>query len=234
MGKMHSNLMHSSCCRIYFYQGKIVPGFYCFIMSECIASFIGNADSSGIFVTACKIGLYFSFFGLGNSCSNSKIGLFNLSSGKHIGKLCLGKIIFSYYNQSRSTSIQAMNNSRTVKFFSAGKVFSKAIKNGIHQSSFGISKTWMHNHSCFFIDNSEVFIFINHIQGYILRQNIHRFRLGKIDNNFISFLKKIAFFYGSKINQNTLFFYEVFNKSAGIKFLYLQFRQKLIQALHFL
>ena len=153
MSKMYSYLMHSSRFKSNLYQRIIIIETDNFIMGQSSTTFLVNTHFSWIVNTSTDIGFYGSFRRMRNATGDSKISFFYFSTRKHLAKSTLSRVIFSYYHQTRGSSIQSMNDSWTINFSSTGKFFTPAIDHCINQGVVSNAITRMHNHTRCLIDN---------------------------------------------------------------------------------
>ena len=102
--------------------------------------------------------------------------------GKLLAQTAVSFIIFGNDQQTASVFVNTVDDARTFYTADAGKAVPTMVKQGINQSSAMRSGRRMYSHSCRFVDNQQVIVFINNVQRNIfrLRISVNRFRYNNL------------------------------------------------------
>lgn len=81
-------------------------------------------------------------------------------------------VVFRCQNDTRGFLIEAVDYPRAFNAANATEVFAVR-KEGMNQGSGAVARGWMDDHTCWFVDRDQVFVFVEHIEGDCLGGEVH-------------------------------------------------------------
>ena len=79
-----------------------------------------------------------------------------------------------------------MYNAGTFYSANTGKVALAVVEKGIHESAVGIPRRGVNHEACGFVDDDEILIFVEDIEGNVLRNNLGGLGLWKADRDVVT------------------------------------------------
>ncbi len=149
-----------------------------------------------------------------NALDDGQITLFRASGRELRRQGLMGGVIFCDDQAAGGVLVQAVDDAWAFHSADAGEV-PAVVEQGVYDGAVRVTGRGMHDHAAFLVDDDHVFIFIQDVQGDILRLGFRRFRLRNADGDGITAGGGVFRLGGRAVDQHVPAFDQVLNPGAG-------------------
>ena len=149
-----------------------------------------------------------------NTLDDGQITLFRASGRELRRQGLVGAVIFCDDQAAGGVLVQAVDDARAFHSADAGEV-PAVVEQGVYDGAVRVAGRGMHDHAAFLVDDYHVFIFIQDVQGDILRLGFRRFRFRNADGDGITAGDGVFRLGGRAVDQHVPAFDQALDPGAG-------------------
>ena len=128
----------------------------------------------------------------------------------------MGGVCFAYNQRAGRIHVNPVNNSGADFSVDSGELFSAVVHNGVDQGSRIVPGSGVHHHFLGFIDNQELIVLIENVQGNPLRPKLCQNGVWNGNKDPVFLLQLVAGSAGVSVDQNKPLFDQFLDTVSGL------------------